>query len=510
MKAFPGVLMWARTGNATREPRKPRLGATQPLRTVLLGGTVSAHPQHLRWHGPSRAPVRGRQGAACSRGGVGSRVLSAPPRLLPCFWPLLLPPTYLPTLSPRLLTSSPRTSSLTMMSDENPPRGTGAGAYAGAVFPPSGVPPSAFTLTDDPSLPETVDGIDSGHPATAEAPPSPPPLATSLFGAFSRIKDSLIPLPQTAAAAVAALRPPAPPVGLPPGPARLPTLVLFGDSLTEDSAADAAGWAHPLVSRYARRADVLVRGYSGYNSRWLLRLLPHLLGALSTANVRLVTLFVGANDAVADGAPQAVPLAEFVDNLARLVGTVRRSGAAPLLIGPPPCSGSTWAAACAARGRGDGDGRGVALSRTYARAVVRVAERLRVPVVDLFGEMRARGVAAATAEAAAMAATAGSSSSAAAAMGVGNGGPPPLPPPLSPEAVDDATVAAAEEHLLGDDGLHLSAAGHAYVYERVVAVVSTALPALDVAALPRFAPDWRELVGPGALDRLLGAPHPDG
>lgn len=420
-----------------------------------------------------------------------------------------------------------------MMSDENPPRGTGAAAYAGAhsLPPPSGgggggrggAPPSAFSLSDDPSLPETVDGIesDAGGAAAAIAgagrPPSPPPLATTLFGAFSRIKDSLpplLPLPQTAAAAVAALRQPPPPAGLPPGPARPPTLVLVGDSLTEDAAADAAGWAHPLVARYARRADVLVRGYNGYNSRWLLRLLPPLLSALSTANVRLVTLFVGANDAVADGAAQAVPLAEFVDNLARLVGAVRRAGAAPLLIGPPPCSGSAWAAACAARGRGDGDGRGVTLSRTYARAVVRVAERLRVPYVDLFGEMRARGVAAATAEAAAAASAAGSSSSAAAAaavVGVRNGGVAVAPsPPLSPEAVDDATVAAAEEHLLGDDGLHLSAAGHTYVYGRVVAVVATALPALDAASLPRFAPDWRELVPPGALDRLLGAPHPDG
>lgn len=91
------------------------------------------------------------------------------------------------------------------------------------------------------------------------------------------------------------------------------------------------------------------------------------------------------------------------------------------------------------------------------------------------------------------------------------GGWRPPPPPPSADAVDDATVAAAEEHLLGDDGLHLSAAGHAYVYERVVAAVAAALPALDAAALPRFAPDWRELVPPGELDRLLGAPpHPDG
>eukprot|EP00168_Porphyra_purpurea_P013763 TRINITY_DN3853_c0_g2_i1.p2 TRINITY_DN3853_c0_g2~~TRINITY_DN3853_c0_g2_i1.p2 ORF type:complete len:186 (-),score=66.63 TRINITY_DN3853_c0_g2_i1:257-814(-) len=181
----------------------------------------------------------------------------------------------------------------------------------------------------------------------------------------------------------------------------------------------------------------------------------------------------------AEGAEQAVPLGEFVDNLARLVGLVRRAGAAPLLLSPPPVAGATWAAACAAQGKGDGDGRGVAVVRRYARAVVRVGERLRVPVVDLYGEMRARAVA---------------------AVGAG----------ADEAAVDAATVAAAEEHLLSDDGLHLGPAGHTFVFESLVEVVRTQLPALDADALPRFAPEWRELVGAAALDRQLGARLPDG
>ena len=282
-------------------------------------------------------------------------------------------------------------------------------------------------------------------------------------------------MPPAAAAAVAALR--GTPVGLPPGAARPPTIVLAGDSLTEFGGADAGGWATRLAAHYARRADVLVRGYAGYNSRWLLRLLPRVLAPLP--DVRLVTLLVGSNDAVAASADQAVPLSEFVDNLARLVGAVRRAGAQPLLLSPPPVAGATWAAACAARGKGNGDGRRVALVRVYARAVVRVGERLRVPVVDLFGEMRARAVAAVGADAGEV-------------------------------AVDAATEAAAEAQLLADDGLHLGPAGHAYVFERVVEVVRARAPTVDADALPRFAPEWRELVGAAALDRQLGARLPDG
>ncbi len=43
--------------------------------------------------------------------------------------------------------------------------------------------------------------------------------------------------------------------------------VLFGDSLTQQSFEE-GGWGSKLVSRYQRKADVTLRGYSGYNTRW--------------------------------------------------------------------------------------------------------------------------------------------------------------------------------------------------------------------------------------------------
>ena len=47
-----------------------------------------------------------------------------------------------------------------------------------------------------------------------------------------------------------------------------PRVLLFGDSLTQYSFGYDGGWGAMLADRLQRRADVVVRGYSGYNTRW--------------------------------------------------------------------------------------------------------------------------------------------------------------------------------------------------------------------------------------------------
>lgn len=49
-------------------------------------------------------------------------------------------------------------------------------------------------------------------------------------------------------------------------PAGRPTVVLFGDSLTQFSFSE-GGWGAGMADAYQRRADVLNRGLSGYNTR---------------------------------------------------------------------------------------------------------------------------------------------------------------------------------------------------------------------------------------------------
>jgi hypothetical protein len=44
-----------------------------------------------------------------------------------------------------------------------------------------------------------------------------------------------------------------------------PQFVLFGDSITEQSFRP-GGWGSALADCYSRQADIVLRGYSGYNT----------------------------------------------------------------------------------------------------------------------------------------------------------------------------------------------------------------------------------------------------
>ena len=108
-----------------------------------------------------------------------------------------------------------------------------------------------------------------------------------------------------------------------------PEIVLLGDSITQFSF-DAGGWGARLQNQYQRHADVMQRGFSGYNTRWALPLLPLLFPAARVAPA-LVVVFFGANDA-ARAAPlrgrgdeasrQHVPLEDYRANLRRIIEAV--------------------------------------------------------------------------------------------------------------------------------------------------------------------------------------------
>ena len=115
-------------------------------------------------------------------------------------------------------------------------------------------------------------------------------------------------------------------------------LLLFGDSITQQSFS-VGGFGARLADRYQRRAHVLNFGYSGYNTRWAVELLPHLCD-MQVATVRLVTIFFGANDAshVEHNERQHVPLSEYKANLRTIIDHVRAHCAAAkiILLCPPP------------------------------------------------------------------------------------------------------------------------------------------------------------------------------
>lgn len=172
--------------------------------------------------------------------------------------------------------------------------------------------------------------------------------------------------------------------------------MLFGDSITEQSFRS-GGWGASLTDTYSRKADVVVRGYGGYNTRLALFLLHHIFPLDSSVKPpAAVTVFFGANDAALLGrnsARQHVPVEEYKDNLAKIVRHLKEASPTMLvvLITPPPVD---------EEGRKEyarsvyGDKAMTQPERTnemagvYARQCVELAKDLGVRSVDLWSKMQ--------------------------------------------------------------------------------------------------------------------------
>ena len=110
-------------------------------------------------------------------------------------------------------------------------------------------------------------------------------------------------------------------------------ILLFGDSLTQQSFSP-GGWGARVADHFQRRADVLNRGLSGYNSDWAKLILPRLLTSREQADV--VTVLLGSNDSVKAGLTKHVPLARYVQNLSDILEYFASLGIPTILITPPP------------------------------------------------------------------------------------------------------------------------------------------------------------------------------
>ncbi|CAI5966714.1 unnamed protein product [Closterium sp. NIES-64] len=123
-----------------------------------------------------------------------------------------------------------------------------------------------------------------------------------------------------------------------------------GAAAREESSQPMAGQSAAALARaclcaadVVLRVDVVLRGYSGYNTRWALFLLPKLFpkGDTSIPPPALVTVFFGANDAALPGrtsGKQHVPIPEFKENLRVIVTHLQSLGpnVRVVLITPPP------------------------------------------------------------------------------------------------------------------------------------------------------------------------------
>ncbi|KAJ8616441.1 hypothetical protein MRB53_035813 [Persea americana] len=173
-----------------------------------------------------------------------------------------------------------------------------------------------------------------------------------------------------------------------------PKIILFGDSITEESFGD-GGWGAALANLFSRKADVVLRGYSGYNTRWALLAKETAFGTGGAEELApvAVTVLLGANDACLPDRSSAfhhVPPNEYKQNLHDIISFIKKRWPTTLvvLITPPPIDED---------GRlrhpyGDNlDGlpeRTNEFAGSYAKACISVAGECGIPVVDLWSKMQ--------------------------------------------------------------------------------------------------------------------------
>lgn len=183
-------------------------------------------------------------------------------------------------------------------------------------------------------------------------------------------------------------------------------IILLGDSITQLSFSQSGFGCH-LSNIYQRRADVLNRGYAGYNSRWICHYLKtdagiqDILGVTKRNEINnricLVTVFLGANDASDEklNPRHHVPINEYQSNLKYIVNTIKAhspSNVRIIIISPPPVHHEgrlnyqiTRYGVDKATGELE---RNMTLSKKYADAATHVAQELNLPILNLWEEMQ--------------------------------------------------------------------------------------------------------------------------
>ncbi|EAZ62964.2 predicted protein [Scheffersomyces stipitis CBS 6054] len=175
--------------------------------------------------------------------------------------------------------------------------------------------------------------------------------------------------------------------------------ILFGDSITQFSSAEPNGFQSGLQNLYMRKLDVLNRGFSGYNSDHAALILPRILEQelnVNKNNVKLITIFIGTNDAfqIEDDINniQAVPVERYKQNLSKMTKLCLENNIKPIIIGPTLHDSKLSKSLLVEKGRPTNkDATTNSRNLQYSNTAKAVAEEFAVAFVDLWDAFRQYG-----------------------------------------------------------------------------------------------------------------------
>ncbi|KAK9054928.1 hypothetical protein SSX86_026007 [Deinandra increscens subsp. villosa] len=169
------------------------------------------------------------------------------------------------------------------------------------------------------------------------------------------------------------------------GPRR-PQFVLFGSSIVEFSFGE-EGWGAILADIYARKADIFLRGYGGWNSRQAVQVLDEVFPKDDPVSPSLVIVYFGGNDSVRprpDGQSAHVPLLEYVENMRKIATHLKSLSEKTRIIflTAPPVNEAQMLQALGV------DGRKNELCQKYADACVELCQEMGIKGINLCNAFR--------------------------------------------------------------------------------------------------------------------------
>ncbi|GAB2299539.1 GDSL esterase/lipase wdl1 [Dionaea muscipula] len=175
------------------------------------------------------------------------------------------------------------------------------------------------------------------------------------------------------------------------GPAR-PQFVLFGSSIVQMSYSN-GGWGAILADIYARKADILLRGYNGWNSRRALQVVDKVFPKDAATQPSLVIVYFGGNDSMGphpSGLGPHVPLAEYVENMRKIANHLKGLSDATRLIflSCPPVNEDKVRQATS--GIFSTLVRTNELCRSYSDACIELCKEMSIKVIDLWTAIQRR------------------------------------------------------------------------------------------------------------------------
>ncbi|WVZ14358.1 hypothetical protein V8G54_011924 [Vigna mungo] len=180
------------------------------------------------------------------------------------------------------------------------------------------------------------------------------------------------------------------------GPLR-PQIVLFGSSIIQMSF-DNGGWGAILANLYARKnvdmvaqADIVLRGYSGWNSRRALEVLDEIFPKDASVQPSLVIVYFGGNDSI-DAHPSGlgphVPLQEYLENMRKIANHLKSLSdhIRVIFLTSPPINEEQLRRKLSATQ----SGRSNELCGVYANALMELCEEMNLKAINLWSAIQAR------------------------------------------------------------------------------------------------------------------------